>query len=137
MCCQRVLIRTLFALTLAATSAIAQRYTFRTYGQADGLGNLTPLSLFQDRTGFLWVGTQNGLFRYDGERFDSFDTSAGLPTATIVSLTGDDHGGLIVATTGGVARLSGARFVPVLFGNEALTTARRTGLATDRDGALY
>ena len=41
----------------------AQRYTFQLYGQLDGLSNLTPTSLLQDRTGFLWVGTQNGLFR--------------------------------------------------------------------------
>jgi CheY-like chemotaxis protein len=45
----------------------AQRYSFKPYGLEQGLGNLTVRSLLQDRTGFLWVGTYNGLFRYDGE----------------------------------------------------------------------
>ena len=37
-----------------------------------GLTNLDVLSLLQDRTGFLWVGTDNGLYRYDGRHFRMF-----------------------------------------------------------------
>jgi signal transduction histidine kinase/ligand-binding sensor domain-containing protein/ActR/RegA family two-component response regulator len=115
----------------------AQRYTFQQYGQAEGLTNLVPMSLLQDRTGFLWVGTQNGLFRYDGSRFDSFGMSDGLPTSRIVSLQEDADGSLLAATTGGVARYSGRRFERVLFGGEALTTDRREGIASDATGNLY
>ncbi len=57
----------------ASTCALAQRYTFQLYGRAEGLTNLTPISVLQDRTGFLWVGTQNGLFRYDGSQFEAFN----------------------------------------------------------------
>jgi hypothetical protein len=47
----------------------------------EGLTNLAPLSLLQDREGFLWVGTQNGLFRYDGSRFDSLNSRPDIPPA--------------------------------------------------------
>ena len=44
----------------------AQQYSFRYYGTEDGLTNLAVKVIFQDRKGFLWAGTENGLFRYDG-----------------------------------------------------------------------
>jgi signal transduction histidine kinase/ligand-binding sensor domain-containing protein/CheY-like chemotaxis protein len=115
----------------------SQRYTFQMYGQAEGLTNLVPLALLQDRAGFFWVGTQNGLFRYDGSRFEPFDTSAGLPTTRIASLQEDASGTLLVATTGGVVRLAGNRFQPMLFGGNPLTTTRREGIAIDPSGVLY
>ncbi len=120
-----------------ATPSSAQRYTFQTYAQAEGLGNLSPQALLQDRTGFLWVGTQNGLFRYDGSHFDAFDASSGLPTARITALQEDESGNLLVATTGGLARLSGNRFQRILFSGEPLTTTRRQGIASGPGGVLY
>jgi len=54
---------------LLATALSAQQYTFRQYGPSDGLTNLGVNCLLQDHTGYLWVGTDNGLFRYDGNTF--------------------------------------------------------------------
>ena len=81
---------------------LAQRYTFQVYGQAEGLTNLAPTVLLQDHTGFLWVGTQNGLFRYDGSRFVAFGTDDGLPSAEMASLFESPDGLLVAATAGGV-----------------------------------
>ena len=50
-------------------SAVAQQFSFRHYGAADGLQNLTILSLAQDGAGYLWAGSEGGLYRYDGTRF--------------------------------------------------------------------
>ena len=126
-------------LILAAATRLcpAQRYTFQLYGQAEGLTNLAPLSLLQDSEGFLWVGTQNGLFRYDGSRFDSFNTLPGHPTSGIVSLHEDSDGSLLAAATGGVVRYAHNRFETILFDGAPLTTARRQGMATDPAGRLY
>src|SRR6266852_2887814 len=54
-----------------------QRYSFKHYARAQGLGNLSTLCLLQDSIGYLWIGTQHGLFRYDGARFLSFDIGNG------------------------------------------------------------
>ena len=58
----------------------AQRYTFHAYGQSDGLKNLNTRCFLQDTIGFLWVCTEDGLFRFDGSSFeqmpiDSRDTT--------------------------------------------------------------
>jgi ligand-binding sensor domain-containing protein len=56
------------ALTLCGLcgSARAQRYTFHDYGQSEGLKNLNTRCFLQDTIGFLWVCTEDGLFRFDG-----------------------------------------------------------------------
>jgi len=124
---------------LLATAGVcaAQRYTFQLYGQAEGLGNLVPIAMVQDPTGFLWVGTQNGLFRYDGTRFEAFSMAQGLPSARIDSLYVDPHRTLFAATPDGIARFDGHAFQPVPFEGSLRTTARRQGMLTGSNGVLY
>src|ERR1035438_3675 len=77
--------RSIVALLLA-TALSAQRYSFKEYGQDAGLTNLDVYCLMQDRTGFLWVGTENGLFRYDGRQFRAYTEAQGLPSVQIQAL---------------------------------------------------
>ena len=111
----------------------AQRYTFQLYGQLDGLSNLTPTSLLQDRTGFLWVGTQNGLFRYDGSRFERI--TAGLSSSRIASLYADLNGSVLAATGTGIARFNDGSFTQI--SDTSFNTLRRQGIATDAAGNIY
>lgn len=76
---------------------MAQRYSFREYTQ--GLGNLNIAGLVQDRTGFLWVGTQNGLYRYDGSQFQGYGEEQGLPDRMIQTLFISPDGTLWVASS--------------------------------------
>jgi diguanylate cyclase (GGDEF)-like protein len=85
-------------------------YPFRTYGTEAGLGNLSATSLAQDAAGFLWVGTQDGVYRYDGTRFTRFGLGEGLPSTFIGSLRAGRRGGLWASTAGGVVRWDGRRF---------------------------
>jgi diguanylate cyclase (GGDEF)-like protein len=78
----------------------AQRYSFREYTQ--GLGNLNITAIQQDRTGYLWVGTQNGLYRYDGSQFQRFGANQGIPDRIIDNLYIGQDGTLWVGTTAGV-----------------------------------
>ena len=71
----------------------------------DGLANDIVSSIVQDATGFMWFGTQEGLDRYDGARFDHFrhdprDPSS-LASDDISSVSVDSSGTLWVATWGG------------------------------------
>ena len=49
--------------------------------------------LYQDEDGFVWIGTTNGLSRYDGYRLQTFQTDilAGLPTTTSPALRKTVH----------------------------------------------
>jgi ligand-binding sensor domain-containing protein len=72
-------------LLLAPQNLSAQQFTFRQYGQQDGLANLALNCLLQDHTGFIWMCTENGLFRHDGTDFERFGESEGIETTIIYS----------------------------------------------------
>lgn len=50
----------------------AQTYQHKTYTTKDGLSNNTVTYAVKDNKGFLWIGTNNGLNRFDGNAFDHF-----------------------------------------------------------------
>jgi ligand-binding sensor domain-containing protein/signal transduction histidine kinase len=62
------------------TRAEAQNVRFTRLGLEDGLIQASVYSLAQDTEGFLWVGTQNGLNRYDGRSFFSSWSEQGQPS---------------------------------------------------------
>ena len=67
-----------FVILLACGStALAQHYNFQVFGRESGLANLEVECLYQDHIGFLWVGTQNGLYRYEGGVFTHFGKDEG------------------------------------------------------------
>ena len=101
----------------------AQRQIFHAYGAADGLSNLNVRCLFQDRIGYIWVGTDNGLFRYDGIKFKAFGHSQGLADTEILSIAQSPEGMLWVGTNSGVAVLSGNHFDSVRVGGTDSTRA--------------
>src|SRR5579871_568759 len=121
--------------SLAAPSAFGQRYNFKFYGDDEGLKNLAVQAVVQDRAGFLWAGTQNGLYRYDGNHFTAFTAREGLPGTRIESLYEAADGTLWVGTDRGLARRAGDRFEAVsLSGRELIG---RQGISSDRNGRLY
>src|SRR5664279_5403976 len=92
-------------------AGVAQQYSFRHYGAAEGLQNLAILSLAQDGAGYIWAGSEGGLYRYDGTRFVLMAGSAGLPCATEVhGLHVAQDGALWANTCGHVYRWDGQGF---------------------------
>lgn len=120
-------------LALVAVQATAQRYTFRHYGTQDGLGNLAINCLLQDKAGYIWVGTDNGLFRYDGGNFQVFSHAQGLPNTEIRAMAESPGGVMWVVTQGGLARREGDRFVSVPVASKGLLR----GIGFDGSGHVY
>ena len=103
-----------------------------------------PTSLAEDGAGFLWVGTQNGLARWDGYHFRSYKadpTVAGaLPDNLIRQLHTDNRGRLWVATnSGGVARYDSDsdRFVTYGAGPNGLSSASLSDIVDDGAGGVW
>ncbi len=88
-----------------AGQVLAQQRTFQLWTGDDGLSQLSVRSLHQDRDGYLWIGTQAGLNRFDGERFETFDTRNGLPNDWINAIDQAPDGSIWVGTNHGVARI--------------------------------
>ena len=127
---------TLAMLCSLVSSVDGQGYTFKIYGSDQGLENVEARTILQDRTGFLWVGTANGLFRYDGRRFKQYSTSDGLPSAAIECLHESIDGILWVGTPKGIARRSGDHFEPVDQGKLGPVVGRFS-ISSDKAGHLY
>ena len=68
----------LVAVSLGAQSH--KRFSFAHYGTSAGLAANDVFAATQDRQGFIWVGTTNGLQRYDGIRFMTFTHKKNDPT---------------------------------------------------------
>jgi ligand-binding sensor domain-containing protein len=102
----------LACLTLAAPVK-AQQYSFRYYGAEDGLTNAAVKVLFQDRTGFVWAGTENGVFRYDGQRFQRYGPVEGLPHDVVLSLGETPDGHVLAGYRTGLYQQEGDRFQTV------------------------
>ncbi|MCB9125801.1 MAG: GGDEF domain-containing protein [Caldilineaceae bacterium] len=78
---------------------------FERLGLEDGLSQNAVLAMLQDRHGFLWFGTQDGLNRYDGYTFVVYkndpDDSNSLSLNSVLALHEDDDGTLWIGTWGG------------------------------------
>ena len=102
------------AMLMAQTSvATVDSVRFRNFGIASGLSQITARALLQDEQGFLWIGTQDGLNRFDGYSFRVYyrdrRAAASLGDSHITALARADGGALWVGTmAGGLSRLDPA-----------------------------
>lgn len=104
-----------------------------------GLPQNSVSSIVQDRDGYLWMGTYNGLARFDGVRFTIFDT-ANTPEfrdSRIMSLFEDAKGVLWIGhETGSLTKLDHGIFVDVKL-PAAWPGGPVLGIGTDKDGVLW
>ena len=82
----------LLLLLPAIFPAKAQHYTFSRFGQSEGLLNQDVSSIVQDRRGVLWVGTENGLFEADGNRFVRLESYTDAAYGAVLGLNVDSAG---------------------------------------------
>ncbi|WP_461533163.1 hybrid sensor histidine kinase/response regulator transcription factor [Sinomicrobium sp.] len=79
---------------------------FRHYTSADGLSQRSVLAITQDRKGYLWFGTRDGLNRFDGSNFVVYKHQMGDTTSlsnnSIHSIYEDSYGGLWIGTQNGL-----------------------------------
>jgi diguanylate cyclase (GGDEF)-like protein len=106
-------LRGVVLLLLTSSVLLAQEYSFRVFGNGEGLENLSIRQIYQDRVGFLWVSTENGLYRFDGERFEGFGPGQGIPITSGAMLGDAPDGSLLAGGDFGLYRLRDNRFEKV------------------------
>lgn len=141
----------LAALTVAAVASLLAlpaealdpkraltQYFHRSWSTGEGLPQSTGLSLARSRDGFLWVGTEEGIARFDGTTFVVFDrkNTPGLPHNLTYSLLGGRDGSLWVGTAAGLARFVEGSARPFGARDKVPEKAIRC-LLEDRDGAVW
>ncbi|HEX5755337.1 MAG TPA: two-component regulator propeller domain-containing protein [Arenimonas sp.] len=129
------------ALVGTAAAALAPGSTaFRRLGTEQGLSQATAWTMIQDRHGFLWVATQDGLNRFDGHEFRVYRrASHGLAGDVVLALAIDRQQVLWVGGKGGLARYNEAadRFEVVPIDGDSAAQAEVRGLHVDAAGVLW
>ena len=96
----------LFLCIMASLPSYAQNnihYYFRTLDIRNGLSQNTVYQILQDKNGFMWVGTKDGLNRYDGLSFRVYKKENSTLGKNFITALYEDHKGNIwVGTDGGV-----------------------------------
>lgn len=83
------------------------QYTFRHIDEHDGLLHNTVYSIMQDHLGYVWIGTPNGLQRYDGLRFKNYEKQLqALPYSIPIKSIYEDKENNIWVTSSGIACLN-------------------------------
>jgi ligand-binding sensor domain-containing protein len=129
----------LFFLTISQVGALDTSSQISQYGHTawrleDGVFSGAPNAIAQTTDGYLWIGTQAGLMRFDGVRFVSWRGPQGneLPSSRINSLLGGRDGSLWIGTSTGLARLRNGNLT-----NYKDATGSIMAILEDRAGTIW
>jgi ligand-binding sensor domain-containing protein/serine phosphatase RsbU (regulator of sigma subunit) len=102
--------------------AIGQKYFFDNYGVKQGLSEQKVYTIFQDAKDYIWLGTGNGVSRFDGRKFDNFTSRNGLATGGVKCIRQAKNGDIWFGhLNGGVSRYDGQKFEQASFDSIAFT----------------
>jgi len=113
---------------------------------SEGLSQNTVNDIYKDTRGFIWIGTNDGLNRFDGYAFTKyqfrFDDSTSLSNNRVYEICEDDEGNLWIGTKGGLNRYNRAsdnftRFMNSHLVNSPLTNNFIRALLYDSAGNLW
>jgi ligand-binding sensor domain-containing protein/signal transduction histidine kinase len=126
------------ALALDSHRGITQ-YPQTRYEAHDGLAHNLVNSLVQTPDGYLWAGSEEGLTRFDGATFTTYDhrKTEGIPANTFSALAVDAAGTLWAGVRDhGIVRLVDGEFHAVMW-EPGAQSAQIRALAFDREGTLW
>jgi ligand-binding sensor domain-containing protein/serine phosphatase RsbU (regulator of sigma subunit) len=113
-----------------------QDYFFRQYANESGLYHSFVYAINQDRDGFLWMGTGDGLYRFNGFEFEYFSSELGLAGNFVTNIFRDQDGKLWIGHQNGtVSVLSGKSIIALNEGFE--TQGSVSDIAQDDKGFIW
>jgi ligand-binding sensor domain-containing protein len=111
-----VLLAMLAGQSVALDSSLRpSQHILNTWQIPEGHPQSSAQSIARTPDGYLWVGTEEGLARFDGVQFTVFDhdNASGIPQRDITALSVDHAGRLWIGTGSGIAVLDKGRFTPI------------------------
>jgi ligand-binding sensor domain-containing protein len=92
----------IFLLCLVISSW-SQKFVFEKITTREGLSQNSITDIYQDKNGFLWIGTHDGLNRYDGYNFKIFCVNYckknGISSNLVFRITEDEDGNMWLGTS--------------------------------------
>src|SRR5579883_3265370 len=118
-------------------SKLLSQYTRTVWTQAQGLPQDTVRAITQTPDGYLWLGTNEGLARFDGYEFATFTKDrAALPTNPISTLWAARNGDLWIGTAAGLGLYSGGQF-RTFTEKDRIPSGTVTSITEDREGVIW
>lgn len=113
------------------------QYARTTWTAAHGLPQDTIRAITQTPDGYLWLGTDEGLARFDGYEFTLFSKrNSSLPSDSIAALAAASDGTLWIGTSAGLTRHQGREF-RTFTTKDGLPDNSITDMTFDREGTLW
>ncbi len=134
------LLPTLLAFLLPLVLGAAEsegRYLFKTYGPEQGFNEPGLTSITQDSEGFIWIGGDTGLVRYDGVGFRKWTAREGMTATTVSRVVRRRGGGIWIINEGGLEKFHRGVFTPILYEGKPFQPIRGSALDQDADGFLW
>ena len=129
----------LWAGTFATAQDITDRdFVVTQYGMEEGLPQSTVNDLIQSRSGYIWIATNGGLVRFDGNDFTTFNrsNSPNMHYDRIIKIYEDREGVLWVTSENGLLRLKNGEFKPYVFNKGSIRVSPRD-IKEDENGILW
>ena len=93
-------------MPLKVSATLVKKERFEKLSIDEGLSNEYVTTIFQDSKGYMWIGTIDGLNRYDGERIKIYNcnnqSNDSLSSTYITAIEEDSHGNIWIATDNGL-----------------------------------
>ena len=99
-----------FYLLFGLKNGVTQVFPIKNYSVSDGLSQSDVYCSLTDSRGYVWVGTEDGLNRFNGQQFILYSSSNGLAGNTIRALYEDKKGTIWIACSGGLSVYDGLEF---------------------------
>jgi ligand-binding sensor domain-containing protein/signal transduction histidine kinase len=115
----------------------APAFSFQSWQKEQGLPQGPVRSLAQTRDGYIWVGSNNGLARFDGLRFVSFGIQEGIKAGSVSALLEDQHGALWIGSPDNGLSCWQNKQITTLTVADGLPANSITALAEDTAGRLW
>lgn len=131
-----LLVISLMSQVLFAIDPPTGRLNLKVYGPDDGLANPVVWSMAQDVRGFMWFGTEDGLYRYDGKKFQGWSVREGLPDSLVEHIGFDNKNVLWLGCYSGLASRD-ARGIEVYGPEQGLPRSRIKGMWVEENDCIW
>lgn len=132
----KIIALALFVFFLTIKSAVAQSYQFSKFGLEQGLSQQYIYSLNQDNNGFIWIGTGEGVFKFDGISFENYTTNDGLAENFISCSTQRQKNIIWLGhNKGGISRIVNGKIKTIV--SDSLVGSKITNIIVDQDNYVW
>jgi len=127
----------LIVCCLLLSNLYGQKYVFNNYNLSNNLTHSSILTMYQDNYGYLWIGTLNGLSRYDGNDFEVYNPHNALASTLVSAIYHDQNNKYWFGHfSDGITVIDG-KSVTYLNKDNNLPSVKITSIAGDKNGKIW